>query len=172
MIASDPSHWLYFIFYTKTILNKSSNTLKLISCEQVKCMERPGTEAIRTQIQSSKLKREITKMTNSQNTKRTHGQPTQNRPLSNPKRTKHNTNTRKVNVTEIPTAKSGNRDPQQNTRKSKQTTISHSNTYCNTRLNRKLFREQWKIQHCISNRKVRVFEADLVENYQILFYSS
>ena len=34
-------------------------------------MQRPGTEAIRTQIQPSKLKREITKITNSQNTKRT-----------------------------------------------------------------------------------------------------
>ena len=36
-------------------------------------MQRSGTEAIRTQIQSSKLKREITKITNSQNIKRTYG---------------------------------------------------------------------------------------------------
>ena len=40
-------------------------------------MQRPGTEAIRTQIQPLKPKREITKITNtsSQNTKRTYGQP-------------------------------------------------------------------------------------------------
>ena len=40
-------------------------------------MQRSGTEAIRTQIQPSKPKREITKITNSQNTKRTYGQPSQ-----------------------------------------------------------------------------------------------
>ena len=34
-------------------------------------MQKPGTEAIRTQIQPSKPKREITKITNIQNTKRT-----------------------------------------------------------------------------------------------------
>ena len=32
-------------------------------------MRRPGTEAIRTKIQPSKPKREITKITNGQNTK-------------------------------------------------------------------------------------------------------
>ena len=37
-------------------------------------MQRPGTGASRTQIQPSKPKREITKITNSQNTKRTYGQ--------------------------------------------------------------------------------------------------
>ena len=42
---------------------------------KVKRMQRPGTEAIRTQIEPLKLKREITKFTNSQNTKRTYGQP-------------------------------------------------------------------------------------------------
>ena len=36
-----------------------------------------GTEAIRTQIQPLKPKREITKITNSQNTKRTYGQPSE-----------------------------------------------------------------------------------------------
>ena len=40
-------------------------------------MQRSGTEAIRTQIQPSKPKREITKITNSQNTKRTYGQPSE-----------------------------------------------------------------------------------------------
>ena len=37
-------------------------------------MQRSGTEAIRTQIQPSKPNREIIETTNSQNTKRTHGQ--------------------------------------------------------------------------------------------------
>ena len=39
---------------------------------KVKFMQRSGTEAIRTIIQPSKLKREITYITNSQNTKRKH----------------------------------------------------------------------------------------------------
>ena len=43
------------------------NELKM----RVKSMQRPGTETIKTQIQPSKPKREITKITNSQNTKRT-----------------------------------------------------------------------------------------------------
>ena len=68
---------------------------------KIKSMQRPRTEAIRTQIQSSKPKREITKITNSQNEKRTYGQPSEQLfpnmwPLSNPKRTKNNMNTRKV----------------------------------------------------------------------------
>ena len=71
------------------------NTIK------VKSMQRPGTEAIRTQIQPSKQNQEITKITNSQNTKRTYGQPSEQLftkwwPLSNPNRTKNNMNTRKV----------------------------------------------------------------------------
>ena len=41
-------------------------------------MQRSGTEAIRTQIQFSKPKQEIlTNITNSQNTKRTYGQPSE-----------------------------------------------------------------------------------------------
>ena len=40
-------------------------------------MQRLGTEAIRTPIQSSKPKREITNITNSQSTKRTYGQPSE-----------------------------------------------------------------------------------------------
>ena len=65
----------------------------------VKSMQR---SAIRTQIQPSIPKREITKITNiSKNTKRTYGQPSEQLfnkrwPLSNPNRTKHNMNTRKV----------------------------------------------------------------------------
>ena len=40
-------------------------------------MQRSGTKAIRTQIQPSKPKREITYITNSQNMKRTYGQPSE-----------------------------------------------------------------------------------------------
>ena len=40
-------------------------------------MQRPGTEAISTQIQPSKPKREITKITNSQKTKRTYSKPSE-----------------------------------------------------------------------------------------------
>ena len=68
---------------------------------KVKSMQRSGTEAIRTQIHSSKPKREITNIINSQNTKRTYGQPggqlfPKRWPLRNQNRTKNNTNTRKV----------------------------------------------------------------------------
>ena len=64
-------------------------------------MQRSGTEAIITQPQPSKPKREITNITNSQNTKRTYGQPSEQLfpkrwPLSNRNRTKNNMNTRKV----------------------------------------------------------------------------
>ena len=64
-------------------------------------MQRSGNEETRTQIQPSKPKREITKIANSQNTKRTYGQPSEqlfpNRwPLSNPNRTENNMNKRKV----------------------------------------------------------------------------
>ena len=53
-------------------------------------MQRSGNEAIRTQNQPSKPKREITYITNSQNTNRTYGQPSEQlfpkrRPLSNRK---------------------------------------------------------------------------------------
>ena len=54
-------------------------------------MQRSGTEAIRTQLQPSKSKREITNITSSQNTKRTYGQPSEQLlrwPLSNRNRTK------------------------------------------------------------------------------------
>ena len=61
-------------------------------------MQRPGTEANRTQIQPSKPKREITKTTNSQYTKRAYGQPSEQLfpkrwPHKNPYRTKDNMNT-------------------------------------------------------------------------------
>ena len=67
----------------------------------VNCMQRSGTDEIKTQIQPSKPKREITEITNSQNTKRKYSQPSEQLfpkrwPLSNPNRTKNNMNTRKV----------------------------------------------------------------------------
>ena len=40
-------------------------------------MQRSRTEEIKTQIQPSKPKRELTNITNSLNTKRTYGQPTE-----------------------------------------------------------------------------------------------
>ena len=69
--------------------------------KKVKSVQRSETEAIGTQIQPSKPKREITKITNSQNTKRTYRQPIEQLffkrwPFSNPNRNKHNMNTRKV----------------------------------------------------------------------------
>ena len=56
-------------------------------------MQRSGTEAIITKIQPSKTKREKTNITNSQNTERTHGQPSDQLfpkrwPLSHRNRTK------------------------------------------------------------------------------------
>ena len=64
-------------------------------------MQRSGTETIRTKIQPSKRKGEITLITNSQNTMRTYGQPIKQSfpkrwPLSKPDRTKDNMNTHKV----------------------------------------------------------------------------
>ena len=47
-----------------------------IQCRiKVKSMQISGTEAIKTQLQPSKPKREITNITNSQNTKITYGKP-------------------------------------------------------------------------------------------------
>ena len=64
-------------------------------------MQRPGTGAIRTKIQPSIPKREITKITNSQYTKRTYGQASEQLlskrwPLSNLNLTKNNMNTHKL----------------------------------------------------------------------------
>ena len=83
-------------------------------------MQRPGTEAIRTQIKPSKLKRKITEITNSQNTKRTYGQPSEQLfpkrwPPSNPNRTKNNMNTRKVKCHLNSNTKTGNIEPKTNT---------------------------------------------------------
>ena len=62
-------------------------------------MQRSGTETIRTQLQPSKPKREMTNITNSQNTKRRYGQPSElfpkRWPLSSRNRTK-NMNKREV----------------------------------------------------------------------------
>ena len=83
-----------------------------------KSMQRSGTEAIRTQIQPSKPKREITNIPNSQNTKRTYGQTSEQLipkrwPLSNRNRTKNNMNTHKVKRHQNSDTKTGNKKPQQ-----------------------------------------------------------
>ena len=82
-------------------------------------MQRSKPEAIRTKIQPLKPKREITKITNSQNTKRTYGLPSEQLfperwPLSNPKRTKNNMNTRKVKRYRNSDIKNWHREPKQN----------------------------------------------------------
>ena len=82
------------------VLKKLLVSFRLIVIE-VKSMQRSGTEAIRTQLQTSKPKREITNITNSQNTKRTYGKTSEQLfpkrwPLSNGNQTKNNMNTRKV----------------------------------------------------------------------------
>ena len=66
----------YFYFSYFLFLNCSGVELSIL---KVKSVNRSGTEAIRTQIQPSKPKREIMKRktTNSQNTKRTYGQPSE-----------------------------------------------------------------------------------------------
>ena len=81
-----------------SLRHNSTDREKMI---KVKSMQRSGTEAIRTQIQPSKTKREITKITNSQNIKRTYGQPSdqlfpKRLLLRNPNRTKNNMITHKV----------------------------------------------------------------------------
>ena len=84
-------------------------------------MQRSGTEAIRSQIQPSKPKREIDNTTNSQNTKGTYGQPKEQLfpkrwPLSN----RNRTNCRQTHLMCVPIIltnlwhqKIGNREPQQ-----------------------------------------------------------
>ena len=92
-------------FLRSDSVHSSSKSLNHFPCRsdfstiKVKSMQRPGTEAIRIQIQPSKPKRIITKITNSQNTTRIYGQPSEQLfpkrgPLSNPNRTKNNMNTR------------------------------------------------------------------------------
>ena len=74
--------------------------IKLCFLLKVKNMQRSGTEPIRTQT-DLKTKREITNITNSQNTKRKYGQPSEQLfpkrwSVSNRNRTKNNMNTRTV----------------------------------------------------------------------------
>ena len=59
-LSESGSNWL---------LTHKSFPVILFVPTKVKSMQRPGTEAIITQIQPSKTKREITKITHSQNTK-------------------------------------------------------------------------------------------------------
>ena len=80
MLASDFNRvWLlsrkkkipFILLNWRLCLLENDLTARLAQLVKVKSMQRSGTEAIRTQIQPSKPKREITKITNSQNTKRT-----------------------------------------------------------------------------------------------------
>ena len=86
MIAICPIHLNQKPPYTETYTKSLAN---LAVKFKVKRMQRSGTEAVRTKLQPSKPKRKIT---NSQNTKRTYGQPSEqlypkSRPLSNKNRT-------------------------------------------------------------------------------------
>ena len=83
------------------VWKKVLSNQRQLSILKVKNMHSSGTEAIKTQIQPSKPKREITNITKSQNTKITYGQPSEQLffkrlSLSNPNRTKSNMSTRKV----------------------------------------------------------------------------
>ena len=94
--ANEPEHCQHSKMSKESIKRLEAFIRRL----EVKIVQRPGTEAIRTPIQPSKFKREISKITNSQNTKRTYCQPSEQlfpkSSLSNPNRTKNNMNTRKV----------------------------------------------------------------------------
>ena len=61
----------------RTQMQPSKPKREITKITKSKTVQRSGTEAIRTQMQPSKPKREITKITNSQSTKRTHGQPSE-----------------------------------------------------------------------------------------------
>ena len=83
--------------------------------------QRTWTGAIRRQIQISKPKLEITKITNRQNTMRTNGQPsrqlfTKRWSLSNPNWTKSIMSKHKVKHHQNSDTKAGNREPHQNHR--------------------------------------------------------
>ena len=74
---------------------------KYLNEDKSKKYEKIRTEAIRTQIQASKSKGEISYITNGQNTKKTFGQPSgqlfpKRWPLSNRNRTKNNMNSHMV----------------------------------------------------------------------------
>ena len=78
-----------------------SNANKMAILTKATSLQYLPTETIRPQMQPSKHKWEITKIANSQNTKRTFGQPneqlfSQRWPLSNSNGTKNNMNTHRV----------------------------------------------------------------------------
>ena len=83
---------------------------------------KPGNGAIGTYIPTSNLKWEITKITNSQYTKKTYGQPSEQLfpkrwPLSNPNRTKNNMNKQNLGKRHRNSdTKTDNIEPQQNCR--------------------------------------------------------
>ena len=78
-------------------------------------------QSFRTQLQPSKPKPEINNIINSQNTKRTYCQPSEQLfpkrwSLRNRNRTKNNMDTNKVKIHRNSDTKTGNREPQQNYR--------------------------------------------------------
>ena len=97
----------------KLLLAVVDSEFSIIIWKQLKRMQRPGNEAIRTQIHPSKPKREIIKITNSQNTKRTYGQPRSYFP-----KTGHSATQPKLKIIltrhRNSDTKTGNREPQLN----------------------------------------------------------
>ena len=83
MNTCDGHDFFFHNLRTSTVLYRSWLDCKRKTRDQtssqlkVKSMQRSGTVAIRTQIQPLKPKRELTNVANSQNTKRTYGQPSE-----------------------------------------------------------------------------------------------
>ena len=101
--VTKPNRWMCHVVAQifRVIKQHCFLILLLVLKLKVNFLQRSGTEAIRTQIQPSKPKREITKITIRLNTKRTFGQPSEQLfpkrwPLSNRNRTKNSIETHKV----------------------------------------------------------------------------
>ena len=101
-------------------------------------MHRSGPEANRTQLKPSIPKREITNITNSQYTKRTYGQQSEQLfpkrwPLSNRNRTKNNTSTQLLQLQKIYcTAKRKDKN-EKKIKKHKTTSSKNKQTNCKLR---------------------------------------
>ena len=63
--------------YTRNTTELTERVFRAYPTEKVKSMQRSGNEAIRNQPSPQNPKREITNITNSQNTKRTYSQPSE-----------------------------------------------------------------------------------------------
>ena len=70
--------WSRFSNVNTSVVQVAKNTsVEKVKSMKVKGMQISGIEAIRIRIQPPKPKREITKITKSQDTKRTYGQPSE-----------------------------------------------------------------------------------------------